>query len=173
MTSSVAQQEKEFQKAVQPGSPISALLSSARQPLLMGTAAQGGAGGNGHENQLLRKLQAVKESPLRRGMTRGSGEQDGVIGGLRVREDEENETRARKELESQKARIVAQMAPVREEEEGEREQQMERPRERKVDRENLPPSTARKETAMRGKDSLRIKDKENPLGPGQCLLSYI
>jgi hypothetical protein len=30
LTSTIAQQEKEFQHAVQPGSPISALLSSAR-----------------------------------------------------------------------------------------------------------------------------------------------
>jgi hypothetical protein len=35
-TSSLAQQEREFHKAVQPGSPISALLSSARQPLMVG-----------------------------------------------------------------------------------------------------------------------------------------
>ncbi|KAF9550436.1 Pkinase-domain-containing protein [Agrocybe pediades] len=88
VTSSLAQQEKEFQKAVQPGSPISALLSSARQPLMMGTAApaaggvttsssggniaaamSAGAAGGGKESALLRKLQAVsvgKESPLGR-----------------------------------------------------------------------------------------------------------
>ena len=59
--SSLAQQEKEFQKAVQPGSPISALLSSARQPLLV---APGTARG---EQPLLRKLQAARDakSPLR------------------------------------------------------------------------------------------------------------
>ncbi|PPQ83030.1 hypothetical protein CVT26_012074 [Gymnopilus dilepis] len=85
VTTSIAQQEKEFQKAVQPGSPISALLSSARQPLVMGAAGNGGA----KESPLLRKLQAVsktasaggagavKESPLgRRTVTRGL---DGIV----------------------------------------------------------------------------------------------
>ncbi|KAF9479342.1 Pkinase-domain-containing protein [Pholiota conissans] len=131
---SIAQQEKEFQKAVQPGSPISALLSSARQPLLMGTATSPGGGGAPRENPLLRKLQAVKESPLgRRSVTRGL---DGIVeeernyGSLQSRrkappssddgDHEEEEMRLRKkELEAQKARIVAQMAPVREEAEPE------------------------------------------------------
>ena len=56
--SSIAQQEKEFLKAVQPGLPISVLLSSARQPLLMAT--------NGTpESPLIRKLQAaVRELPV-------------------------------------------------------------------------------------------------------------
>ena len=58
-TSSLAQQEREFQKAVQPGSPISALLSSARQPLMVAPA--GGAAICG-EPTLLRKLQAMKEA---------------------------------------------------------------------------------------------------------------
>jgi len=58
-TSSLAQQEREFQKAVQPGSPISALLSSARQPLMVAPA--GGAAICG-EPTLLRKLQAAKEA---------------------------------------------------------------------------------------------------------------
>ncbi|KAH9478186.1 Serine/threonine-protein kinase plo1 [Psilocybe cubensis] len=157
ITSSIAQQEKEFQKAVQPGSPISALLSSARQPLVMSTnGSPGGAGPR--ENPLLRKLQAVKEggaggangvgglasaSPLgRRSVTRGL---DGIVeesdnpraaveaapraGSIRSHRrlnmmdvdgvadpEEAEEMRLRtKELEAQKARIVAQMAPVREE----------------------------------------------------------
>lgn len=121
VTSSIAQQEKEFQKAVQPGSPISALLSSARQPLMMGT--------NSRESPLLRKLQAVsKESPLARG---GGGtramrglqniDEEEELGSSRVRSGKGEEDVRRKELESQKARIVAQMAPVREEEEDERE----------------------------------------------------
>ena len=127
ITNSIAQQEKEFQKAVQPGSPISALLSSARQPLLMGNAGGTGASGTGsagtRESPLLRKLQAVKESPLgRRSVTRGL---DGIVeenehqGRRRTEEeDQQEETRLRKkELEAQKARIVAQMAPVREEQE--------------------------------------------------------
>jgi serine/threonine protein kinase len=58
-TSSLAQQEREFQKAVQPGSPISALLSSARQPLMVAPA--GGAAIHG-EPTLLRKLQAAKKA---------------------------------------------------------------------------------------------------------------
>lgn len=127
ITTSIAQQEKEFQKAVQPGSPISALLSSARQPLLMGNA--GGAGTSGtdpagaREGHLLRKLQAVRESPLGRTVTRGM---DGIVeenepqGRRRTEETEHQEAELRlrkKELEAQKARIVAQMAPVREEQE--------------------------------------------------------
>ncbi|KAI0039012.1 Pkinase-domain-containing protein [Auriscalpium vulgare] len=100
VTSSLAQQEKEFQKAVQPGSPISALLSSARQPFLV-------APGNGpREPSLLRKLQAVSKeakSPVRtRLATLQNIEEEDV--------DREEEVR-QKELQSQKARIVAQMVP--------------------------------------------------------------
>ena len=58
-THSPAQQECEFQKTVQPGSPISASLSSAR-PLLM-VAPTGVAAMRG-ELMLLHKLQAVKEA---------------------------------------------------------------------------------------------------------------
>lgn len=139
MTTSIAQQEKEFQKAVQPGSPISALLSSARQPLLMGTTTGPGV----RESPLLRKLQAVKESPLgRRSVTRGL---DGIVeerdtaaprsrrpvagvgvppssaseGGEHEHEEELENRLRNKELEAQKARIVAQMAPVKEEAEPE------------------------------------------------------
>ena len=154
ITNSIAQQEKEFQKAVQPGSPISALLSSARQPLLMGNAGGAGASGTGpaRESPLLRKLQAVKESPLgRRTVTRGL---DGIVeetethGRRRVEEeDQQEELRLRKkELEAQKARIVAQMAPVREEQEepdhDHDEHKVLKPREKLRGRhevENLPP----------------------------------
>lgn len=98
-----------------------------------------GVGGNGHvrENPLLRKLQAVKESPLgRRAVTRtldGTIEEKETLGGRRrpgipsssqedgVQEEEELRLR-KKELEAQKARIVAQMAPVREEAEDQDEQ---------------------------------------------------
>jgi hypothetical protein len=112
ITSSIAQQEKEFQKAVQPGSPISALLSSARQPLLMTT--------NGtRESPLMRKLQAAapsSKSPKRavrggRGLHNIEEEEDhepATTRGTRLKT--EDETR-KKELESQKARIVAQMVP--------------------------------------------------------------
>ena len=116
IASSIAQQEKEFQKAVQPGSPISALLSSARQPLLVSATTTGSVrdrndrGGEVRDSPMfIRKLQAAqRDSPLRRV---AKIDPDGA---------EDEETRARKkELESQKARIVAQMAPVREEDEDE------------------------------------------------------
>jgi cell cycle serine/threonine-protein kinase CDC5/MSD2 len=110
-TSTLAQQEKEFLKAVQPGSPISALLSSARQPLVMGT-------NNNRESSLIRKLQAARlehkaakhKSPIRP----ASGKMPGALGDINEEVDEVEEVAAelrKKELESQKARIVAQMVP--------------------------------------------------------------
>ena len=186
ITTSIAQQEKEFQKAVQPGSPISALLSSARQPLLMGTGAgaagMGAGGANTRESPLLRKLQAVKESPLgRRSVTRGL---DGIVeekennykrkgGDDGMEQHEEEEVRLRKkELEAQKARIVAQMAPVREEPEVEETpvpvapKPRERMRERygAVDRENVVPPVPRVAAPSSKYGSLRdraVMDKEN------------
>ncbi|KAL0579340.1 Cell cycle serine/threonine-protein kinase cdc5/MSD2 [Marasmius crinis-equi] len=124
---SIAQQEKEFQKAVQPGSPISALLNSAKRPLLRSTGTSGPAGNGGvKESPLFRKLQAASTvpSPLGKGVARartatrtGGQELEALV------EDEPQDERwekeqllKRKELEAQKARIVAQMAPVREEE---------------------------------------------------------
>ena len=111
VTSSIAQQEKEFQKAVQPGSPISALLSSARQPLVMSTTNAT------KESPLFRKLQTAKEtksSPLRTvRSTRALGdieeEEQDIPRGTR---EKNFDLQRQKELESQKARIVAQMAPV-------------------------------------------------------------
>ncbi|CDO68443.1 hypothetical protein BN946_scf184704.g6 [Trametes cinnabarina] len=108
VTSSLAQQEKEFQKAVQPGSPISALLSSARQPLIVAPAVPAGTRG---EQPLFRKLQAAKDSVKSPGRPSRLGLQNIV-------EEHEDEYGARveelrkKELESQKARIVAQMVPA-------------------------------------------------------------
>ena len=110
-TSTLAQQEKEFLKAVQPGSPISALLSSARQPLVMGT-------NNNRESSLIRKLQAARleqkatkqKSPPRP----ATGKMPGGLGNINEEIDEVEEVAAelrKKELESQKARIVAQMVP--------------------------------------------------------------
>ncbi|KAF8830611.1 hypothetical protein HHX47_DHR2000801 [Lentinula edodes] len=134
VTAAIAQQEKEFQKAVQPGSPISALLSSAKRPLLRSTGPPG-APGNGvtKESPLFRKLQAVSTSnppnpsPLRQSSATGSSRPvtaHTVNRGLEhiAEEDDRNDELGRKrknqtkELEAQKARIVAQMAPVREEE---------------------------------------------------------
>ena len=110
-TSTLAQQEKEFLKAVQPGSPISALLSSARQPLVMST-------NNNRESSLIRKLQAARleqkaakqKSPVRP----APGNMPGALGDINEEVDEVEEVAAelrKKELESQKARIVAQMVP--------------------------------------------------------------
>ncbi|KAF9466886.1 kinase-like domain-containing protein [Collybia nuda] len=181
MTSSIAQQEKEFQKAVQPGSPISALLSSARQPLLM---SNNNGGRDARESPLLRKLQAVKESPLgrrppvMRGLN-GIVEEDGTEAPLRGREEhQEEELKARKkELEAQKARIVAQMAPVREEEdeymlekeEKEKEKEpviKERVRVRTTgDRENVPPPPPTRAPVLapsiaKGKEKEREKERD-------------
>ncbi|KAH8108768.1 Pkinase-domain-containing protein [Phellopilus nigrolimitatus] len=126
----LAQQEREFQRAVQPSSPISALLGAARQPLVMAAA---GSTGNGREREqpLIRKLQAVaKESRSSGQQSSGSrtsslamsatgytnGHGHAHAGGLQDIEEEdyvpetrEEELMRRKELEAQKARIVAQM----------------------------------------------------------------
>ncbi|THV04760.1 Pkinase-domain-containing protein [Dendrothele bispora CBS 962.96] len=130
VTTSIAQQEKEFQKAVQPGSPISALLSSAKRPLMMmsTTNTEQRASNGVKESPLYRKLQAASlvnasnPSPLRQSVTVGSRAQVHTRGLQQITE-EVNDERARKELmtrrkelEAQKARIVAQMVPVREEE---------------------------------------------------------
>lgn len=146
MTSSIAQQEKEFQKAVQPGSPISALLSSARQPLLMAT--------NGtRESPLLRKLQAAapSKSPGRPARARGlqniEEEDAAALRGSRVRVEDESR---KKELESQKARIVAQMVPGS-------AIASTFPRE---EVENLPPAVPRKD--VKGKERARDAVKEVP-----------
>ncbi|KAJ6629189.1 kinase-like domain-containing protein [Mycena sp. CBHHK59/15] len=138
VASTIARQEYEFQKAVQPGSPISALLSSARQPLVRGvggsplgqsqsrppipgypsanpsTASRGAGAPSG--DGLYRKLQAAAvKSPLRNTTTarRGLGniiEEEGENRQPREKRKTKNET----ELESQKARIVVQMAPSEE-----------------------------------------------------------
>jgi hypothetical protein len=156
MTSSIAQQEKEFQKAVQPGSPISALLSSARQPLLMGPNNNvNGA----RDSPLLRKLQAVKESPLGR-----RPPMTGLNGIMADPVDEEARIRT-KELEAQKARIVAQMAPVREEDEEYPEKELEkekvRVRAKAADRENVPPPVPASNTVrVRERERERERDKE-------------
>lgn len=126
-SSSLAQQEKEFQKAVQPGSPISALLGAARQPLMVapGAAMRG-------EQPLIRKLQAAREAkspgrPLREAAGRGLQQVDELY-----TEEMKQEDHRRKELEAQKARIVAQMVP------GSRPGSTEG----QADQENLPPPEA-------------------------------
>lgn len=132
------QQEREFQRAVQPSSPISALLGAARQPLVMVPVANGGgASVNGREREqpLIRKLQAAAKEARDGGAgarlhaSHSQGQVHGQVGskvkaGLQdiVEEDAdelgmthaieaEADKQRRKELEAQKARIVAQMVP--------------------------------------------------------------
>lgn len=172
LTSSVAQQEKEFLKAVQPGSPISALLSSARQPLLV----SGAQNGTMKESPLMRKLQAAKENPLRRSTMRGmnvvsedeGSPTEGPAGFGRVREEHLVEAARvrKKELESQKARIVAQMAPVREEEEDYpliKERERERERERDRLREEQEEYAAKERQRERDRERVRgkVTEREN------------
>lgn len=137
---SIAQQEKEFQKAVQPGSPISALLSSARQPLIVA----GGAMGTGatRENPLFRKLANAAREKALEGITEESAPvlnaaKERMI--ARDRQREKVQGAGRKELESQKARIVAQMVPAQNE-----------------DQENVPPIRTEK---SKGKE----REREIPL----------
>ncbi|KAI9449687.1 kinase-like domain-containing protein [Lactarius psammicola] len=112
--SSLAQQEREFQKAVQPGSPISALLSSARQPLMVAPAGVGAPRG---EPTLLRKLQAAKKEAVKSpakthkatSRLQGITEEGGAAG---ISYEKQGEDVRMKELQSQKARIVAQMVPA-------------------------------------------------------------
>ncbi|KAI9428842.1 hypothetical protein H4582DRAFT_2158706, partial [Lactarius indigo] len=108
-TSSLAQQEREFRNAVQPGSPISALLSSARQPLMV---APGGIGVARREPTLLHKLQAAKKEAVKSpAKTQKVARLQGITEGGAAYEMQGEEART-KELQSQKARIVAQMVPA-------------------------------------------------------------
>ncbi|KAF9261697.1 Pkinase-domain-containing protein [Marasmius fiardii PR-910] len=122
VTTSIAQQEKEFQKAVQPGSPISALLNSAKRPLLRSNGpASNPPNGGVKESPLFRKLQAASTvpSPLGKSVARARAGGRGKEELEPQSEDplwEKEQLMRRKELEAQKARIVAQMAPVREDE---------------------------------------------------------
>ncbi|KAF8578980.1 Pkinase-domain-containing protein [Ramaria rubella] len=102
---SIAQQEREFQKAVQPGSPISALLNSARQPLIVSTSPSSREGGG-----LMRKL---NNPPPVSGKTKPSivSPLKAPLTDIREEEDGEEPGKPNRELESQKARIVAQMVP--------------------------------------------------------------
>ncbi|KAH8978342.1 kinase-like domain-containing protein [Lactarius akahatsu] len=108
--SSLAQQEREFQKAVQPGSPISALLSSARQPLMV---APGGVGVVRGEPTLLRKLQAAKKEAVKSpAKTQKATRLQGITEEGGAGYEMQGEEARTKELQSQKARIVAQMVPA-------------------------------------------------------------
>ncbi|KAK1226206.1 Cell cycle serine/threonine-protein kinase cdc5/MSD2 [Marasmius sp. AFHP31] len=162
VTNSIAQQEKEFQKAVQPGSPISALLNSAKRPLLRSSGPAGPAGNGGvKESPLFRKLQAASTvpSPLGKGVARARSVGRGGAQGLDpLAEDdakdeqwEKEQLVKRKELEAQKARIVAQMAPVREEErDTDNEFQLQEPFAPPVRKELKRPSSSVKENRIPG-----------------------
>ncbi|KAH9924034.1 Pkinase-domain-containing protein [Fomitopsis serialis] len=146
MSSSLAQQEKEFQKAVQPGSPISALLSSARQPLLVAPLAAP------RGEPLLRKLQAAKDprSPARPGRTNLQN-----IAEREEDEDVQREVIRKKELESQKARIVAQMVPGSAPGSAYGQE----------DQENVPPAEFRPSRERRGesnKEREKVKERQVP-----------
>lgn len=106
---SVAQQERDFQKAVQPGSPISVLLQSAKQPLVVAA--------RDNEN-LIKRLTASRE----RDASAISSSRRPVAGLKGITEEKEPENdrvtalkRQPREfsrstvVENQKARIVAQM----------------------------------------------------------------
>ncbi|WVQ80413.1 hypothetical protein IAT38_002518 [Cryptococcus sp. DSM 104549] len=117
---SIMQQERDFKNAVQPDSPISALLNSARQPLVQTATTI-------REPSLLRKLSAAGAvstmSPARKGAANkengGSAKKRHAM--ERVGEEEEEEEGGgeqregvrERELATQKARIVSQMAAER------------------------------------------------------------
>ena len=108
--SSLAHQEREFQKAVQPGSSISALLKSARQPLIVAT---GGIIGTARgEPTLLRKLQAAKKEVATAKSPAKTLKASSRLQGISEEGGQGEEVRMMKELQSQKARIVAQMVPA-------------------------------------------------------------
>jgi cell cycle serine/threonine-protein kinase CDC5/MSD2 len=113
--SSLTQQECEFQKAVQPGSPILVLLSSPRQPLMV---APGGIGVVCGEPTLLHKLQATRKdaakSPAKALKATARLQEiveEGAAGAAAVYK-KQGDTVQMKELQSQKARIIAQMVPA-------------------------------------------------------------
>ena len=123
----LAQQEREFQKAVQPGSPISILLKSAQQPLLTASAS---AGIRNDSVSLIKKLAATKTDGARtRNGLRGiaetpesGGEEEppegfeiGLAPGLKSPRD----TQRMRAVDNQKARLLAQMASAGATEEGE------------------------------------------------------
>ncbi|WVQ94034.1 hypothetical protein IAU59_001112 [Kwoniella sp. CBS 9459] len=128
---SIMQQERDFKNAVQPDSPISALLNSARQPLVQAPAAI-------KEPSLLRKLSAAgaastlspaRKSALGKENNPGSSSARRHHAMERVGEEEEGEEEVldeqpvqqkgydhavrERELATQKARIVSQMAGER------------------------------------------------------------
>ena len=129
-------QEREFHKAVQPASPISALLKSAREPLLVSKSPmRQGENRPPSANALLRKLSAAAPPPS--GATSLQEMQTGELKGEKMYHarkpsrtkspsrqplqslptlvEEQEEARRLYDLASQKARIVTQMAAGAEE----------------------------------------------------------
>ncbi|OCF59904.1 PLK/PLK1 protein kinase [Kwoniella mangroviensis CBS 10435] len=108
---SILQQERDFKNAVQPDSPISALLTSARQPLVQASAPI-------KEPSLLRKLSAAGAastlSPARKSALGREqyGEQEVEVLEPQRERGYENAVRERG-LANQKARIVSEMAGER------------------------------------------------------------
>ncbi|KAH6908381.1 hypothetical protein BKA70DRAFT_1562486 [Coprinopsis sp. MPI-PUGE-AT-0042] len=90
IATSVAQQGKESQRTVQPGSPISALLSLARQPLLVGPTATGAGAGLQVEGPLGRRsvtrvangviAEGDKDAAGEMGTRRPSGSRQSTLG---------------------------------------------------------------------------------------------
>jgi cell cycle serine/threonine-protein kinase CDC5/MSD2 len=103
--SSLAQQEREFQKAEQPSSPISTFLNSARHPLMVAPDGIGTA-----RRTLLRKFQAAEKEAAATKSTaktlKASSRLQGITEeGTAAYEKQGEEVRIN-ELQSQKARIV-------------------------------------------------------------------
>jgi cell cycle serine/threonine-protein kinase CDC5/MSD2 len=140
--STIARQEREFQRAVQPGSPISVLLSSARQPFMMAGEAVREKG-----NQLFRKLANAGREQELNGVNEAEEETPFTTSPEKAKEKEKERDAGRKRLESQKARIVAQMVPIYCGE----------------DQENVPP-TRREMVANVGRNKCRNKALDLGLG---------
>ena len=112
---SVAQQEREFNRAVQPDSPLSALLSSARQPLLVSHEPNIHRGSPLHRRLAAASLKPDpkrdRHSPLARSAKTAAVPSGEVSDGSdELEEDPEEAARQQRELAEQKARIVAEMA---------------------------------------------------------------
>ncbi|KAG8835886.1 Cell cycle serine/threonine-protein kinase cdc5/MSD2 [Serendipita sp. 399] len=109
ISTSAAQQERDFQKAVQPGSPISILLHSAKQPLVVAPR---------DSENLIKRLTAAREKEIgaltnsKRATTGLKGiheEKEGETEGMAYLPKQPKEYGRSTVIENQKARIVAQM----------------------------------------------------------------
>jgi polo-like kinase 1 len=158
---SIAAQERDFNNAVQPDSPISALLSSARQPLVQAPPTI-------KEGSLMRKLTAAGAqstlSPVRRGILRNppapSASRAPAIDEVAEEEEDEDEETPEvvhgryRELAQQKARIVSQMA-------GLKISDKDKDRDSDKDKERMVNQMAGLEISDKGKDAQSVR----PSGP--------